>query len=105
MNDFSGASAAIGGERFEVLRVLRGTSPLEGLHPHQKQWLGTFGRHAAEAGKALLSDGAVRWNRRKRCDENSDEHCHVFAGELLDAVSELRRDAANELSKNGETTA
>ncbi len=105
VNNFSGTEATIGGERFEVIRVLRGTSPLEGFHAHQKQWLGTFGRHAAEAGKALLSDGAVRWNRRTRRDENSDEHCHVFAGELLDAVSELRRDAANELSKNGETTA
>jgi len=105
VNSFSGTTAAIGGERFEVIRVLRGTSPLEGFHTHQKQWLGTFGRHAAEAGKALLSDGAARWNRRTRCEENSDEHCHVFAGELLDAFNELRRDVANELSKNGETAA
>jgi hypothetical protein len=105
VNSASGTEASIGGERFEVIRVLRGTSPLEGFHSHQKQWLGTFGRHAAEAGKALLSDGAVRWNRRRRCEENSDEHRHVFAGELLGAVDDLRRDDANELSKNGETIA
>jgi len=101
VNSTSGTEASMGGERFEVIRVLRGTSPLEGFHSHQKQWLGTFGRHAAVAGKALLTDGAVRWNRRRRCEEDSDEHRHIFAGELLDAVDDLRRDAA----KNGGTIA
>lgn len=56
----------IGGEQFETIRTVRGASALEGFHTHQKQWLGCLGRHAADAGTALLADGAVRWNRKRR---------------------------------------
>ena len=65
MNVF-GESVMIGGERFQVVRTLRGASALEGFHTHQKRWLGCLARHAADAGAALLADGAVRWNRKRR---------------------------------------
>ena len=55
----------IGGEKFHALRSLRGTSHVEGLHAHQKQWLGIFAHHTTEVGEALLKDGACRWNRDK----------------------------------------
>ena len=56
----------IGGESFQTVQSLRGTSPVEGLHAHQKQWLGIFAQHAVDVGEALLKDGAERWNRAKR---------------------------------------
>ncbi len=65
MNVF-GEGVTIGGERFRTVRTLRGASALEGFHAHQKQWLGCLARHAADAGAALLADGAVRWNRKRR---------------------------------------
>ena len=55
----------IGGECFHSATSLRGTSPVEGLHAHQKQWLGTFAHHAPDVGEALLKDGACAWNRAK----------------------------------------
>ena len=71
-----GAPVIIGGEQFETVRTLRGSSALEGFHTHQKQWLGSLARHAADAGTALLADGAVRWNRKRkremRASLNSD---------------------------------
>ena len=62
----TGSPVTIGGEQFQTIRTLRGASALEGFHTHQKQWLGCLGRHAADAGTALLADGAVRWNRKRR---------------------------------------
>ncbi len=61
-----GEGVVIGGERFKLIRSIRGASALEGFHSHQKQWLGSLARHAADAGVALLADGAVRWNRKRR---------------------------------------
>jgi len=61
-----GEGVVIGGRRFKPIRTLRGASALEGFHSHQKQWLGCLARHAADAGVALLADGAVRWNRKRR---------------------------------------
>ena len=58
-------AVTIGGESFRSVQSLRGTSPVEGLHAHQKQWLGTFAHHAADVGEALLRDGACSWNRAK----------------------------------------
>ena len=55
-----------GGESFHMIRAMRGASALEGFHTHQKQWLGCLARHAADAGAALLADGALRWNRKRR---------------------------------------
>ena len=59
-------TATIGGECFPSVQSLRGTSPVEGLHAHQKQWLGVFAQHAVDVGEALLKDGAERWNCAKR---------------------------------------
>ena len=56
----------IGGMQFHSIRSLRGTSPVEGLHAHQKQWLGVFAQHERCVGEALLKDGAWHWNRNKR---------------------------------------
>ena len=61
-----GESVVFGGKRFKSIRTIRGASALEGFHTHQKQWLGCLARHAADAGVALLADGAVRWNRKRR---------------------------------------
>ena len=63
--NFDGSAVMIGGIRFASIKSLRGTSPVEGLHAHQKQWLGIFGQHDCEVGAALLKDGAWRWNRAK----------------------------------------
>lgn len=65
-----GKPVVIGGERFHIIKTRRGSSALEGFHTHQKHWLGHLARHAADAGGALLADGAVRWNR-KRCLERA----------------------------------
>jgi len=67
-----GAGVTIGGECFKQIRTLRGASALEGFHNHQKQWLGCLARHAADAGAALLADGALRWNRKRRRESSSD---------------------------------
>ena len=61
-----GECVEIGGTRFKPIHTIRGASALEGFHSHQKQWLGCLARHAADAGVALLADGAVRWNRKRR---------------------------------------
>ena len=62
----SDRAVTIDGECFYTVRSLRGTSPVEGLHAHQKQWLGMFAQHAVDVGEALLKDGAERWNCAKR---------------------------------------
>jgi len=50
----SANAVIIGGECFHTMRSLRGTSLVEGLHAHQKQWLVTFAQHAPDIGEALL---------------------------------------------------
>ena len=64
-----GDSVTIGGESFNIVKSRRGASALEGFHTHQKQWLGSLATHAADAGAALLADGAVRWNRKRQREE------------------------------------
>ena len=66
----------VGGERFRAVRSLRGTSPVEGLHAHQKQWLGIFAQHASDVGEALLKDGAERWNQAKRDRRSAEADAH-----------------------------
>ena len=61
-------AVTIGGECFHPVQSLRGTSPVEGLHAHQKQWVGTLAQHAPDVGEALLKDGALRWNRAKHAN-------------------------------------
>ena len=80
-----GPAVVIGGMQFAPIKSLRGTSPVEGLHAHQKQWLGMFGQHDCEVGAALLKDGAWRWNRAKfnaieNLKKKSDHtHCLDFS--------------------------
>ena len=59
----------IGGQDFQKVKSLRGTSQVEGLHAHQKCWLGQFGQHGRSTGQALLKEGAYRWNRSKLAAE------------------------------------
>ena len=64
-------AVSIGGMPFNSIRSLRGTSPVEGLHAHQKQWLGVFAKHERCVGEALLKDGAWHWNQKKLSLRNS----------------------------------
>ena len=83
--NFGGPAEVIGGMRFASIKSLRGTSPVEGLHAHQKQWLGMFGQHDCKVGAALLKDGAWRWNRAKSnvkeqlAEDGDDTHCFDFS--------------------------
>ena len=88
-----GKSAVIGGEEFRTIQTLRGASALEGFHAQQKQWLGPFAHHGTDAGTALLTDGVLRWNR-KRNNEGSGRSAAlplVFANGLLNRVDDLQR--------------
>ena len=93
-----GESVMIGGEEFRTIRTKRGASVLEGFHTHQKQWLGLFAQHNAEAGRALLADGAVRWNRRRRNKASHETTTIplVFAGGLLQAADRLHKRLSGE---------
>ena len=84
----------LGSETFHRVRVLRGTSPLEGFHCHQKQWLGQFGIHSQDAGIAQIKDGMVRWNRRRAKKQLSagGATLYVYAGGLLKTIRSLREE-------------
>lgn len=69
--NIAGDADMIGGEEFVSYRSRRGTSALEGFHTHQKLWLGTLATHSKNAGSALLTDGAVRWNRKRKNNRSS----------------------------------
>ena len=79
-----GKTMSIGGEDFQTVASMRGSSSLEGFHSHQKEWLGHRATHSVEAGEALLRDGAVRWNRRR-----SSEASHVYNAKLLRELDQL----------------
>ena len=87
----------IGAEDFSITRPSRGSSSLEGFHAHQKQWLGTFAHHAVVSGEALLADGAVRWNRKRRNEATTKQNCtpNVFANGVLQTADELHLDLTN----------
>ena len=72
-----------GGETFCVLQSRRGSSALEGFHTHQKQWLGSLATHSTKAGTLLLTDGALRWNRKRSRDAAASTASLVLAGGLL----------------------
>jgi len=93
-----GEPTMIGGADFRTIRMKRGASVLEGFHTHQKQWLGLFAQHNAEAGRALLADGAVRWNRRRRNKASHETTTIplVFAGGLLQAADRLHKRLSGE---------
>ena len=67
-----GEGVYIGGKLFKPLQTMRGVSALEGFHHHQKQWLGSLSRHNPDAGAALLADGTLRWNRKRRREDDAD---------------------------------
>ena len=76
----SSLAVQIGDESFDTIRSRRGPSALEGFHFHQKTWLG-FATHSCANGLALVADGTVRWNRRRRIGKVGRQH--VFAPNLL----------------------
>ena len=86
-----GDPVVIGGETFRSVVTKRGASALEGFHAHQKQWFGPFATFAAEAGNALLADGALRWNRKRRNQAEDEEGAIpcVFERDLLHSVDAL----------------
>ena len=69
----------------------RGASALEGFHAHQKCWFGPFAHFAADAANALLSDGALRWNRKRHNEatDNANSIPCVFEKELLHSIDNL----------------
>jgi hypothetical protein len=80
-----------GDSRQACVRNARGSSALEGFHTHQKGWLGPLSTHSADAGMALLADGAQRWNRRVRSRQSLAENpSSVYAPGLLKAVEAAR---------------
>jgi hypothetical protein len=82
----------IGGADFSTVGTRRGASALEGFHTHQKQWFGQFARHAEDAGAALLADGTVRWNRKRRRAASSQNAVPpVFAGQFLHDADQQHR--------------
>ena len=83
----------VGGERFRAIRARRGTSALEGFHTHQKQWLGVLAHHSVGAGMALLTEGALRWNRKRSNEAITDALPlpTVFANGILQAADNLYR--------------
>ena len=85
------SQVVIAGEIFRAFRTLRGTSALEGFHSHQKQWLGPRARHAGEAGLALLTDGMLRWNRKRNnvTAANRQSTPLVFTAGILQNADDL----------------
>ena len=99
------SSTPVGGQKSQatlarhVFLTHGGRQRLEGFHTDQKGWLGTLSSHSADAGVALLADGAQRWNRcipsRQSLAESSSS---VYAPGLLKAV-ETARNLATEVAK------
>lgn len=84
-------TCVIGGEEFRCIRTQRGVSCLEGFHTHQKQWLGSFAQHASDTGQMLLSDGALRWNRKRHATLDGNALPMVFASKCLHSANDLHR--------------
>ena len=91
-------SVLIGGERFRSVRSMRGASALEGFHTHQKQWLGHLAHHSRDAGRALLADGGLRWNRKQhnKATPETTRMPLVFAGGLLQSADDLHQHLVGE---------
>ena len=81
-----GKEVLIGGDTFREVRARRGASALEGFHTHQKAWFGPLAQHGEEAGQAILLEGSVRWNRKRKGDKGAPM---VFEEGLLRAVDGL----------------
>ena len=91
-------SITIGGEQFRPVRTMRGSSALEGFHTHQKQWLGHLAHHTSDAGRALLADGGLRWNRKQhnKTTPETTRMPFVFAGGLLQTADDLHQHLVGE---------
>ena len=77
----------VGGETFDKFKSMRGSSALEGFHGIQKSWLGQQ-VHSRKRGLALVADGTVRHNRKRRNEmaSNRQQTPPVFAAGLLSAT-------------------
>ena len=93
LNTPGAKSSSIGGESFQKIHVKRGSSALEGFHLHQKNWLGPHA-HSRKRGLALLADGSVRFNRRRRNTESQGSTATppVFSAGLLAATDRRYRE-------------
>ena len=89
LHAFSNKGSQIGGEMFYPLQIFRGSSALEGFHSHQKEWLGLRAQHCKESGEALLMEGAVRWNRKRRQQGGHDALPTVFSNGVLQEIDAL----------------
>jgi hypothetical protein len=82
----------VGGESFEKFKSKRGLSALEGFHGIQKDWLGQR-VHSRKRGLALVADGTVRHNRKRRNQQasNLEQTPPVYAAGLLSKTDRRHR--------------
>ena len=82
----------MGGESFEKFKSKRGLSALEGFHGIQKDWLGQR-VHSRKRGLALVADGTVRHNRKRRNQQasNLEQTPPVYAAGLLSKTDRRHR--------------
>ena len=80
------------GESFEKFKSKRGSSALEGFHGIQKEWLGQR-VHSRKRGLALVADGTVRHNRKRRNQQasNLEQTPPVYAAGLLSKTDRRHR--------------
>jgi len=95
-----GQEQTVDGVRLQIVTKSRGVSALEGFHTHQKNWLGNLARHASDAGEALLTDGALRWNRRGSdhgcpAEKETSIHAPGLRRAVMVARSRTRHDGAS----------
>ena len=93
LNESGAKSFSIGGMPFQKIHVKRGSSALEGFHLHQKNWLGRQ-IHSRKRGLALLADGSVRFNRRRRNTRSQESAVTppVFSAGLLASTDRQYRE-------------
>jgi hypothetical protein len=82
-----GKPVVVGGETFNKFKSKRGSSALEGFHSIQKSWLGQQ-VHSRKRGLALVADGTIRHNRKRRNHLTSDlqQTPPVYTAGLLSAT-------------------
>lgn len=82
-----GKPIVMGCETFDKFKSRRGSSALEGFHGIQKSWLGQH-VHSRKRGLALVADGTIRHNRKRRNQlaSNHQQTPPVYAAGLLSAT-------------------
>lgn len=82
-----GKPVVVGGETFNKFKSRRGSSALEGFHSIQKSWLGQQ-VHSRKRGLALVADGTIRHNRKRRNQlaSNLQQTPPVYTAGLLSAT-------------------